>query len=157
MSTKTENAETKDANTTEKLEDTWAIRPCHLYKDEHDDCTSFKARFHQYFIHGRDTDCSQWLTDFKNCERYAQSNGNDVVAGAAVIKSEEQRRLTRLRAHYANDTWTKRKQPPEDWAKPLPDWLQKRNENTYLELKQKELLGETTASTEEQRSFCAIM
>ncbi|KAM8714397.1 hypothetical protein ACLKA7_014516 [Drosophila subpalustris] len=158
MSAKSENAETKESNTKAKLDDTWAIRPCHLYKDEYDDCSSFKARFHQYFIHGQDTDCSQWLTDFRNCERYEKSNGNDTEAGAAVIKSEEQRRLIRLRAHLANDTWTKRKQPPEDWAKPLPEWLQKRNENTYLELKQKELSGVATETQgEEQRSFCAIM
>ncbi|EDW01986.1 UPF0545 protein C22orf39 homolog [Drosophila grimshawi] len=156
MSAINENAETKESNNNAKLNDTWAIRPCHLYKDEYDDCNSFKARFHQYFIFGKDADCSQWLTDFKNCERYQQSNGNDMEAGAAIIKSEELRRMTRLQAHFANDTWAKRKSPPEDWAKPLPDWLEKRNENTYLELKQKELSGEA-APQEEQRSFCAIM
>ncbi|EDW61653.1 synaptic plasticity regulator PANTS [Drosophila virilis] len=156
MSAKSENAETKASENNAKLTDTWAIRPCHLYKEEYDDCTSFKARFHQYFIHGKDADCSQWLKDLQNCERYERSNGNDIEAGAAIIKSEEQRRITRLRAHYANDTWTKRKQPPEDWAKPLPEWLEKRNENTYLELKQKELSG-LAAEQEAQRSYCAIM
>lgn len=132
------------------------IRPCHLYKEEYDDCRSFKARFHQYFIYGKDSDCSQWLTDFKNCERYQESNGNDIESGGAIIKSEENRRLTRLRAHFANDTWVKRKQPPEDWAKPLPDWMQKRNENTYLELKQKELSG-LAEPQEEKGTFCTIM
>ncbi|EDW85566.1 uncharacterized protein Dwil_GK23086 [Drosophila willistoni] len=138
------------------LADTWAIRTCHLYKDEYDDCVSFKARFHQYFIFGRDSDCSQWLKDYRNCERYQQSNGNDLDAGQAVIQSEEHRRLARLNAHYANDTWEKRKQPPQDWANPLPAWLEKRNENTYLEMKQKELSG-LALTKEEEQSFCAIM
>ncbi|KAH8373040.1 hypothetical protein KR009_011023, partial [Drosophila setifemur] len=132
------------------------IRPCRLYKDEYDDCTSLKARFHQYFIFGQDTDCSQWLTDFKNCERFQQSNGTDAVSGAGVIKSEEQRRMTRLRAHYANDIWQKRKEPPLDWAAPLPEWMQKRNENTYLELKQNELSGRAVLQ-EEERSLCVVM
>ncbi|ALC42164.1 CG15908 [Drosophila busckii] len=156
MPPQSENVETKQSNSNEKLTDTWAIRSCHLYKDEYDDCTSFKARFNQYFIFGKSIDCSSWLTDFRNCERYEQSQGKDVAAGDAIIKSEEQRRNARLQAHYANDTWQKRKQPPEDWAKPLPEWLEKRNENTYLELKQKELMGLATPQ-EEDRSFCAIM
>ncbi|KAH8253528.1 hypothetical protein KR032_005910 [Drosophila birchii] len=156
MAKKPENNDIKSNTTKNTLDDAWAIRPCHLYKDEYDDCTSFKARFHQYFIFGQDTDCSQWLTDYRNCERYQQSNGNDVAAGVAVIKSEEERRLTRLRAHFANDTWKKRKQPPADWASPLPDWMEKRNENTYLEMKQKELSG-LAAPQEEERSLCLIM
>ncbi|XP_023168299.2 UPF0545 protein C22orf39 homolog [Drosophila hydei] len=156
MSAKSENDETKTSKNDTKLVDTWAIRPCHLYKDEYDDCSSFKARFHQYFVFGKNTDCSQWLKDFQDCERYQRSNGNDMEAGNAIIKSEEQRRLARLRAHYANDTWTKRKQPPEDWAKPLPEWLEKRNENTYLELKQKELMGLSVPEAE-PCSYCAIM
>ncbi|XP_022227752.2 UPF0545 protein C22orf39 homolog [Drosophila obscura] len=156
MGKKEENSDTKDPKNQTDLDDAWAIRPCHLYKDEYDDCTSFKARFHQYFIFGKDTDCSQWLTDYKNCERYHQSNGNDVAAGAAVVKSEEERRQTRLRAHYANNIWEKRKQPPADWAKPLPEWLEERNKNTYLELKQKELSG-LSEPQDEKGSLCAIM
>ncbi|XP_030380149.1 UPF0545 protein C22orf39 homolog [Scaptodrosophila lebanonensis] len=156
MGRQNEKAETNPEEQATALKDAWAIRPCHLYKDEYDDCSSFKARFHQYFIHGKDSDCSQWLTDYKNCERFQQSNGNDVVAGQAIIKSEEQRRQIRLHAHYANNTWEKRKQPPEDWAKPLPEWMEKRNENTYLELKQKELMGLATPQAE-GGSFCTIM
>ncbi|XP_017050215.1 UPF0545 protein C22orf39 homolog [Drosophila ficusphila] len=156
MSTKSDNFDSKLNSTNTTIDDAWAIRPCHLYKEEYDDCTSFKARFHQYFIFGKDTDCSQWLTDYRNCERYQQSNGNDVAAGEAVVKSEEERRRIRLRAHFANDTWKKRKEPPQDWAAPLPDWMEKRNENTYLELKQKELSGQTVPHGEE-RSLCAIM
>ena len=126
-----------------------------MYKDEYDDCTSFKARFHQYFINGESTDCTQWETDYKNCVRYRDSNGNDVNAGVAVIKSEEDRRLKRFRGHYANTVWKKRTAPPEDWSKPLPEWMEKRNENSYLQLKQLEMEGKVPV--QDEKSYCSIM
>lgn len=126
-----------------------------MYKDEYDDCTSFKARFHQYFINGENTDCTQWQTDYKNCVRYRDSNGNDVQAGVAVIKSEEERRLKRFHGHYANNVWEKRNAPPPDWSKPLPEWMEKKNENSYLQLKQLELEGKAPA--QDEKSYCSIM
>ncbi|XP_075169099.1 synaptic plasticity regulator PANTS [Haematobia irritans] len=144
-----------ELNTAVTLKDAWAIRPCSVYKDEYDDCTSFKARFHQYFIHGENTDCTQWQTDYKNCVRYQDSNGNDVQAGEAVVRSEEERRLRRFRGHYGNTVWEKRKSPPEDWSKPLPEWLEKKNENSYLQLKQMEMDGR--AIPEDSKSYCMIM
>lgn len=72
----------------------------------------------------------------------------------ALINSEKNRRLERLRAHYRNDTWKKRDAPPEDWAKPLPEWMAKRNENTYLAIKAQEL---KEGKVEETKSRCAIM
>lgn len=72
----------------------------------------------------------------------------------AVISSEKERRLARLRAHYRNDTWAKRTAPPEDWSKPLPEWMAKRDENTYLAQMAKEL---KEGKIENTKSFCAIM
>lgn len=46
------------------------MRPCMMYKDEYDDCTSIKARFHQYFIFGETIDCNQWKTDYNNCYQW---------------------------------------------------------------------------------------
>ncbi|XP_067631638.1 synaptic plasticity regulator PANTS isoform X2 [Eurosta solidaginis] len=132
------------------------IRPCSVYRDEYDDCTSIKARFHQYFIFGESVDCSQWKKDYDNCKRYQESNGNDVAASEAIIQSETDRRRKRLEAHFGNTTWSRRKLPPEDWSKPLPDWIRKKNENTYLEIKQKELDGLTPAEKPD-KFFCAIM
>lgn len=126
-----------------------------MYKDEYDDCTSFKARFHQYFINGENTDCTQWQTDYKNCLRYRDSNNNDVEAGAAVIKSEEERRLKRFKGHFANNVWEKRSEPPPDWTKPLPEWMEKKNENSYLQLKQMEMEGKVPA--QDEKSYCLIM
>lgn len=57
------------------------IRPCEMYKEEYSDCTSVKARFHQYFIHGRAVDCAQWNRDYSNCCRWRDSGD----AKAAVI------------------------------------------------------------------------
>lgn len=127
-----------------------------MYQDEYDDCTSFKARFHQYFVHGKNIDCSQWQRDFENCLRYEKSNGNDTAAGEAVIRSESERRDVRMKAHYGNTTWKPRTNPPSDWSKPLPEWFKKRNENTFLELKQMELDGRAPLQ-EEVKSYCVVM
>lgn len=45
----------------------------------------------------------------------------------------------RMQAHNDNTVWTKRDKPPEDWNKPLPDFMVKRNEYSYLPLKVQEL------------------
>lgn len=78
----------------------------------------------------------------------------DYVFQLAVIKSEKERRLNRLRAHYRNDTWKKREAPPDDWAKPLPEWMAKRDKDTYLAQKSKEL---KEGITENPKSSCTIM
>ncbi|OWR46436.1 UPF0545 protein C22orf39 homolog [Danaus plexippus] len=129
----------------------WLIRDCDVYKDEYDECTSFKGRFHQYFIYGESLDCNQWKKDYTNCRKWVDNN--DVKAGKAVIQSETARRLERLRPHYQNNVWKKRESPPADWDKPLPEWLQKRDENSYLALKAKEM----KEGKEEATSSCCIM
>ncbi|CAG9585193.1 unnamed protein product [Danaus chrysippus] len=129
----------------------WLIRDCDVYKDEYDECTSFRGRFHQYFIYGDTLDCNQWKKDYTNCCKWVDNN--DVKAGKAVIQSETTRRLERLRPHYQNNVWKKRESPPADWDKPLPEWLQKRDENSYLALKAKEM----KEGKEEKTSSCCIM
>lgn len=78
-----------------------------------------------------------------------------VLFQLAVIKSEKARRMERLRAHYKNDIWKKRDAPPENWNKPLPEWLVKRDENTYLAHKAQEI--REGKDIEPDKSFCAIM
>lgn len=63
--------------------------------------------------------------------------------------------MKRFHGHYANNVWEKRKAPPEDWAKPLPEWMEKKNENSYLQLKQMEMEGKVPVEIE--KSYCAIM
>lgn len=113
-----------------------------------------QGRFHQYFIHGESVDCSQWKRDYDNCIRFEDSP-NDLRSAQKIIQSEENRRTARLRAHYANTVWTKRTDPPSDWSKPLPEWLQKKNENTYLEIKANEMRNNVDSSKD--RTLCVIM
>ncbi|CAG9865239.1 unnamed protein product [Phyllotreta striolata] len=136
-----------DSNETEnktKIQDEWLIRRCFIYDEEYKDCTSFRARFHQYFIHGKTVDCSQWKRDSINCYKYMESQ--DESAANELVQSEKNRRRERLMSHYSNDVWKKRKSPPENWNEPLPDYISKDYENSYLSVKSKEMKGELPAS-----------
>ncbi|KAJ6641372.1 UPF0545 protein C22orf39 [Pseudolycoriella hygida] len=135
-------------------ENKWAMRPCFLYKEEYNDCKSIKGRFNQYFIHGESIDCQQWKRDYDNCSRYEDKQ--DLKSAQALIESEAERRKERFRAHFDNDVWTKRKAPPPDWDKALPEWLQKRNENTLLDVKSRQAKGEDIHLIGE-RYLCTIM
>ncbi|VVC96922.1 UPF0545 protein C22orf39 homolog [Leptidea sinapis] len=152
------NETSPDNNTTEtnlelEIEDKWLIRECDIYEDEYDECTSIKARFHQYFVYGETLDCNQWKRDYDNCCKWRDDK--DIKAGVALINSEKERRMQRLRAHYRNDVWKKRDTPPDDWAAPLPEWMAKRDENTYLAKKAQEMReGKETA---ENTSSCCVM
>ncbi|XP_053670017.1 UPF0545 protein C22orf39 homolog [Anopheles nili] len=139
----------------EVVKNLWSIRPCYLYNEEYEDCTSIKARFHQYFIHGESVDCNQWKRDFDNCARF-QNNSMDTKSALELIHSEQRRREERMRAHYSNNVWTKRKGPPEDWAKPLPEAMQKEYECSFLASKAKELRG-GLEHPEAETSSCSIM
>ncbi|KAI8434732.1 hypothetical protein MSG28_003253 [Choristoneura fumiferana] len=132
----------------------WLIRDCDIYKDEYKECTSFRGRFHQYFIFGEALNCNQWKKDYDNCCKW--ESDKDTKAANAVIESEKARRMERLKAHYKNDIWKKRSSPPPDWDKPLPEWMQKRNENTYLDHKAKEYREGTLKENSSDWS-CAIM
>ncbi|XP_037043917.1 UPF0545 protein C22orf39 homolog [Bradysia coprophila] len=159
MSVKAEVLERSEEQTTAPTEEyvnenKWTIRPCFLYKEEYNDCKSIKGRFHQYFIHGEAIDCLQWKRDYDNCSRYEEKK--DLKAAQAVIHSEEDRRRTRLKAHFNNDIWPKRKAPPPNWERELPEWLQKRNENTLLDVKSRQEKGEDIQLIGE-RYLCTIM
>lgn len=52
------------------LDDEWMIKPCELYDEEYSDCTSIKARFHQYFVFGKTSDCKHWKEASFNCYRW---------------------------------------------------------------------------------------
>jgi hypothetical protein len=90
-------------------------------------------------VHGDSLDCSSWEHDFENCNKFEEKN--DLKAAKKIIENEEGRRKTRMKAHWGNNVWKKRSAPPEDWSKPLPDHLNKQYENSFLEVKSKELQG----------------
>lgn len=65
-----------------------------------------------------------------------------------------------MEAHFHNDTWIKRKNPPKDWSKPLPDYIAKKTQNSYLEIKNKELRGEVTPDSNmdlKEPTYCTLM
>ncbi|GLV32461.1 uncharacterized protein CBL_00829 [Carabus blaptoides fortunei] len=147
---------TENENNTPITEYEWMIRPCEMYREEYNDCRSVKGRFHQYFIHGETKDCGQWKKDFDNCSKW--KDANDLKAANEVLESEKERRKERLKAHYANNVWEKRNQPPEEWSKPLPEWISKDYEHSYLGFKAKEMRGEATPeSILSDRTLCVIM
>lgn len=133
------------------------IRPCIAYLEDYKDCRSIAARFHQYFVYGKTIDCSQWRRDYDACIKW--QDGEDVKAANAVVQSETERRTQRLRDHYGNDVWTKRRSPPKDWNKPLPEYLLKEYENSFLNLKAKEMKGERVDNVllNEEWKLCSVM
>ncbi|GBP02583.1 UPF0545 protein C22orf39 homolog, partial [Eumeta japonica] len=147
------NTEKLDESLETELIDEWMIRQCSLYKDEYNECTSIKGRFHQYFIYGETLDCNQWKKDYNNCCKWVEER--DLRAAETLIESEKARRYLRLQNHYRNDIWKKRDSPPSDWDKPLPDWITKRDENTYLALKAKEL--KEGSDKIDNKSTCSVI
>ncbi|XP_012277934.1 UPF0545 protein C22orf39 homolog [Orussus abietinus] len=132
----------------------WIIRPCEVYKEEYSDCRSLKARFHQYFIFGKMIECSQWKTDYSNCQKFF-SSGNE-TAYKNLIESEKKRRQERLTAHYGNNVWEKRTEPPENWNSPLPEWLVNKQKNSYLTTKAQQI-KEGNVSDIEYALPCTIL
>lgn len=56
-----------------------------------------------------------------------------------MISSELDKIKVRFAQSAANDIWVYRKEPPKDWNKPLPEWIQKRYQNSYLNEIQKRM------------------
>ncbi|CAH1154027.1 unnamed protein product [Phaedon cochleariae] len=150
-----DQSEEKIEDNLPSVKDEWMIRRCTYYDEEYSDCTSYRARFNQYFIFGKTLDCSQWKKDSVNC--YKWKDTEDVKAANELVQNEKQRRKERLLPHYSNDVWVKRKSPPEDWNKPLPAHIQQEYEYSYLNVKSKEMKGEVPPSFDMDLGFCSIM
>ncbi|KAG8223882.1 hypothetical protein J437_LFUL004718 [Ladona fulva] len=130
----------------------WMVRPCLVYQEEYSDCKSIRGRFHQYFIHGETIDCNQWLRDSENCKRWEESK--NLSALNSLIDSEKKRKTERLRKYVENDIWELRDEPPQDWNKPLPEWMEKEYSSTYLAFKSVERKSKTAEVVNE--SLCVI-
>ncbi|KAH0561429.1 UPF0545 protein C22orf39 homolog [Cotesia glomerata] len=115
----------------------WMLKPCYMYEEDYKDCTSVRGRFYQNFIYGEQLDCTQYKTDYLNCKKWKKND--DEAAYNNLIESVKKRRMERLKPHLANDVWTKRGKPPADWSEPLPEWMVKKNEGTFLASKQKNI------------------
>nr|CAD7589161.1 unnamed protein product [Timema genevievae] len=87
---------------------------------------------------------------------FGRMNKNERLVQDLVI-SEQERRRKRFQAHNNNTVWKKRAQPPPDWNKPLPDWMEMKYKDTYLYHKSKEQKsGENNKSPQANRTLCVI-
>lgn len=75
----------------------------------------------------------------------------DTEALKSVIDSELNRKQERLNGTLQNNVWELRNEPPKDWNRPLPDWMNHKLKDTYLDIKQ----NEKTAD-ESSRRMCVI-
>ncbi|CAH0390156.1 unnamed protein product [Bemisia tabaci] len=133
----------------------WMIRPCDSYNREYTECASLKARFYQLFIHGETQDCLHWKSNYRDCSNFQDKK--DPEAAKRLILFELQRREARIKAHYANDVWEHRLEPPPHWNAPLPEWMEKRNKDSYLEYKRKQLQENPNQLQKDRTKWCKIM
>jgi hypothetical protein len=107
-------------------------------------------------VNGDILDCSSWNNDLNDCINFEEKN--DYRAGKRIIESENKRRKERMQGHYQNDTWNRRKSPPEDWNKPLPNYITKKYENSFLEMKSKEAKSEGSPDIDlKEPTYCCVM
>lgn len=108
-------------------------------------------------MNGDILDCSVWQHDLNDCINF-EAKKSDFRSAKRIIDNEDKRKQERMQAHNDNDVWRKRKNPPEDWNKPLPEHLARRYENSYLEQKSKEANNEMTENvTLKEPTYCCIM
>ncbi|XP_064619003.1 synaptic plasticity regulator PANTS-like isoform X3 [Lineus longissimus] len=128
----------------------WMIRPCAVYKSEYLECTSTRGRIHQYYINGySNPDCHKWKEDYDNCMAVVESKFPELAS--KIIENEDARRSKRLADARSNDVWEYRKEPPANWAGPLPEWS-KKNESQYFTHQQ----GIIDSGLQEQQRMCII-
>jgi len=133
------------------IKDGWMLRECEVYKDEYKNCTAIRGRFHQFYVHGKALDCSTWEENFQDCKLWTREA--DLQAAERIISREKERIKQRLVGHYSNNVWEKRDSPPEDWNKPLPDWLQEKQAKSYLQLYQNQQLGIEPVEVEKSKGL----
>lgn len=75
-------------------------------------------------------DCSTWEENYSDSKLWEDEK--DLEAARRVITREKARLAERLKPHYGNTVWEKRKSPPEDWNKQLPKFMLERQKDSYL-------------------------
>lgn len=100
------------------------VRPCERYQELERDCLRFRSRIQQYYVFGEFLDCAQHGNNYKSCIDYRQTRNPEMLK--PVIKWESDLISTRLNTVEQNKTWDLRESPPEEFARPLPDFLAER-------------------------------
>lgn len=101
------------------------VRPCERYKELYDMCRSIKARLHQYYVYGDKTDCKPHFDNFCHCLNYRESKNPDDLD--SIIEWEQNYYSSRRKTVTQNVVWNIRDTPPDDFNRPLPEFIIKRH------------------------------
>lgn len=116
------------------------LLPCDHYEYEYNNCSSWKAKVNNYFrgIEISDQECLKYQELFVDCHKYQKDPVNNFNLLLKLNTYENDLMKRRIDSARGNDIWEMRTSPPSDWNSKLPDWAQKRLENTlwYKSLQQ---------------------
>lgn len=129
-STISDEFETENTNEELKKDGILFVRPCERYNELLRSCRSIRGRLHQYYVYGELFDCSEHKNNYNNCMKFRSTQNPDVLD--PIIEWETNLIQTRLNAAKNNKAWAFRKSPPSDFEKPLPEFLQKRQQKTLF-------------------------
>lgn len=108
------------------------VRPCERYKELYKSCRSFKSRIYQYYVYGETLDCTPHWDNYQSCLKYRKTKNVNLLE--PIIKWEKNLIKTRLETVKQNKAWEMRDKPPEDFNKPLPEFIEKRQKESLLRL-----------------------
>jgi len=131
---------------------TLKIRKCECYESELKACRAPTARLHQYYVHGESQDCEQWKLNLEDCKKWRDNEDEEAVK--RIIGREDVRLAWRWKGHLANDVWEKRKEPPQDWNRPLPEHLADAAEESFLRIYRERMeKGEELMTKEDRMNY----
>lgn len=119
--------------TTQELQDTlsgYLVRPCERYRELYSDCSSLRARVHQYYVFGDLTDCSQHSNNYDSCLNYRKTKDPQLLQ--PIIDWEKNLIQKRLDVAAANPCWDAREIPPSNFNGPLPSFVEERHKKSYF-------------------------
>lgn len=100
------------------------VRPCERYKEIYKSCKSIRGRLHQYYVYGELFDCSIHNDHYEACKKYRKTKNIDILE--PIIEWEKNLMRTRLETVKQNTVWEPREKPPDEFSKPLAEFLKNR-------------------------------
>ncbi|XP_061188525.1 UPF0545 protein C22orf39 homolog [Saccostrea echinata] len=126
-----EEIASKDIGNINTHPDIKLIRPCISYWKEFTSCCSSSSRIRQIYVNGEMTDCIPLRNISDKCYTMQKGENDAVDAMNELIAYEKQRHAERVKMRTANDIWEYRTSAPENWSKPLPEFMEARKD-THL-------------------------
>jgi len=106
------------------------VRPCERYEELEKACKSISGRVNQYYVYGELIDCKQHLANYKSCMRFRRERNLELLE--PIIAWEQNLIETRMNTVEQNKAWTARDSPPENFDKPLPEFITKRHKSSLF-------------------------